>query len=266
MFGNGGSDRDQLRQNHQLKMWSRKMIGKISVVIPAKNEAPTVGQVVSAVADTKTVDEIIVVDNASSDGTGEIAAAAGAKVVTEPVAGLGRAIRAGFSAASNRWILKLDADLETFDPMLVRALDESRGHSVGMIKGIWADPLDDMPMTRLLILPALRLMFPGLSYLRAPNSGLYLFDRDLVDIDELAHNNAADIDVMLRVYFTGYDIREIEIGEIKHDSRTKQHYNHMAENILSIMMRHHQCRTAGFWTWWANGKDIATRERLVANS
>jgi glucosyl-3-phosphoglycerate synthase len=241
------------------------MIGKISVVIPAKNEAPTVGQVVSAISDTNTIDEIIVVDNASSDGTGEIAAAAGARVVPEPVAGLGRAIRAGFSAAEHRWIMKLDADLETFDPMLVNNLAESCGPGVGMIKGIWVDPLDNMPMTRLLILPALRLMFPELSYLRAPNSGLYLFDRQLVDIEELAHNNAADIDVMLRVFLSGYEIREIEIGEINHDSRTKQHYNHMAENILGVMMRHHQYRIEGLWTSRENGNDTAMNEQLVAN-
>src|SRR5512135_3260125 len=66
----------------------------VSVVIPALNEEEPIGEVVRAVA-AQPVDEIIVVDNGSTDRTAERAAAAGARVVREPRRGYGRACRAG---------------------------------------------------------------------------------------------------------------------------------------------------------------------------
>ena len=189
--------------------------------------------------DLACVREVIVVDNASWDATAETAAEAGAKVVEEPEPGLGRALKTGFAAAARPWVMKIDADLARFDPNMVELLASAREPNVGMIKGNWQDPNDDLPMTRLLILPAIKLICPGLSHVRAPNSGIYLFDRDQIALDELADNNSADIDVMLRVHGVGRDIVEVEIGEIKHDPRNPQHYNAMAENILALFLRHH---------------------------
>ncbi|GAB4295920.1 MAG: hypothetical protein Kow0058_13310 [Roseovarius sp.] len=214
------------------------MADGISIVIPARNEAATVGGVVSAVIARPCVAEVIVVDNASWDGTAEAAARAGATVVEEPEPGLGRALKAGFGAAARPWVMKIDADLERFDPALVERLAEAREAGVGMVKGNWQDPTDDMPMTRLLIRPAIKLIYPGLAHVRAPNSGIYLFRRDLIEIGALADNNAADIDVMLRVHNAGAEVVEVGIGEIRHDPRDKQHYNVMAENILNLFLKH----------------------------
>jgi glycosyltransferase involved in cell wall biosynthesis len=71
----------------------------VSVVIPALNEAEPIAAVVREVA-AQGVDEIIVVDNGSSDGTADEAARAGARVVHEPIAGYGRACAAGLRALS----------------------------------------------------------------------------------------------------------------------------------------------------------------------
>ncbi|MFK7938552.1 MAG: glycosyltransferase family 2 protein [Roseovarius sp.] len=210
----------------------------ISIVIPARNEAETVGKVIASVINQPCVHEVLVVDNASWDNTAEVAAAAGANVVEEPEPGLGRALKTGFAAAQSNWVMKIDADLAKFDPNLVEQLASAREPNVGMIKGNWQDPNDDLPMTRLLILPAIKLIVPGLAHVRAPNSGIYVFDRDLVQLDQLADNNSADIDVMLRVHLAGRAIVEVEIGEIKHDPRNPQHYNAMAENILALFLRH----------------------------
>jgi len=69
----------------------------VSVIIPALNEAESIGYVVSSMP-WELIDECIVVDNGSTDGTGQIAAAAGARVVQSP-RGYGAAMHAGADAA-----------------------------------------------------------------------------------------------------------------------------------------------------------------------
>jgi glycosyltransferase involved in cell wall biosynthesis len=73
---------------------------KISVVIPALNEEEPIGAVVRDCLATALPAEVIVVDNGSTDRTAERARAAGAKVVSEPTPGYGRACAAGVRAVS----------------------------------------------------------------------------------------------------------------------------------------------------------------------
>lgn len=70
---------------------------QVSVVIPALNEAESIGQVVASMP-WKLIAECIVVDNGSTDGTGAVASAAGARVITSP-RGYGAAMHAGVLAA-----------------------------------------------------------------------------------------------------------------------------------------------------------------------
>ena len=71
----------------------------ISVIIAALNEEAAIGKVIDSVP-KYLADEIVVVDNGSKDRTAEVASAAGARVVKEPVAGYGRAYRAGLRSIS----------------------------------------------------------------------------------------------------------------------------------------------------------------------
>jgi len=71
----------------------------VSVIIAALNEEAAITKVIESVP-KDLANEIVVVDNGSKDRTAEVARAAGARVVTEPVPGYGRAFRAGLRAIS----------------------------------------------------------------------------------------------------------------------------------------------------------------------
>ena len=85
------------------------------MVLPALNEHEAIGKVIDEIPieelEAKGYQtEIIVVDNGSTDKTAEIAAAQGAKVISEPNRGKGRAIRTGFGAVSGDFVFMLDSD------------------------------------------------------------------------------------------------------------------------------------------------------------
>lgn len=81
---------------------------RISVVIPAWNEADSIGFVVDDFLPH--VDEVVVMDNVSSDGTGAAAAARGARVCSRPFKGYGDAIRQGLREAEGDLLVVVEAD------------------------------------------------------------------------------------------------------------------------------------------------------------
>lgn len=84
---------------------------KLSVVLPAKNEAATVGIVVAAIKALHSTAQIIVVNDGSNDNTADIATQAGADVITHPYSkGNGAAIKSGARAATGDVIVFMDAD------------------------------------------------------------------------------------------------------------------------------------------------------------
>ncbi len=90
---------------------------QISVVIPCLNEEEAVGAVVDqaweGIRSSGREGEVIVVDNASSDRSAEVAAEHGARVVTEPRRGYGSAYLAGLADARGEYVVMGDAD-ETY--------------------------------------------------------------------------------------------------------------------------------------------------------
>ena len=90
---------------------------KISIVIPAFNEERLLGESLSQIKAASTAftergweTELIVCDNNSTDRTAEIARAAGATVVFEPVNQIARARNSGAAAATGDWLVFVDAD------------------------------------------------------------------------------------------------------------------------------------------------------------
>jgi len=96
----------------------------VSVIIAALNEEEAIGKVINDVP-RQTADEIIVVDNGSTDRTAEVAAAAGARVVTEPQRGYGRAFRAGLRSLSAdcKIVVFLDGDGSDYPEMMNRLVE-----------------------------------------------------------------------------------------------------------------------------------------------
>ena len=88
----------------------------ISVVIPALNERDGIEKTIQAIPKAELENmgyevQILVVDNGSNDGTGELARRAGAEVISERRRGYGRAYKAGFANAVGEIIATADADL-----------------------------------------------------------------------------------------------------------------------------------------------------------
>lgn len=91
----------------------------IDVLIPARNEADTIGPLVASLrgregAMFNRVNRVIVVDNGSSDATGKVAAAAGASVVRCDDLGKGQAIARGLEEVSTERVMLCDGDLTPF--------------------------------------------------------------------------------------------------------------------------------------------------------
>jgi len=97
---------------------AQQAVPLVSVVIPCLNEEANVARCVhdaiDALASAALAGEVIVVDNASEDRSAALAAAAGARVISEPRRGYGSAYLAGFAAAQGAYIVMADADL-TYD-------------------------------------------------------------------------------------------------------------------------------------------------------
>src|SRR5689334_5362088 len=98
---------------------------KITVIIPCLNEEQGIKQVMRRMPEF--VDEIIVVDNGSTDRTSDVARSLGAKVIREDVRGYGRSYKTGFESATGDIIVTLDGD-HSYPPDAISYLLEAFLH------------------------------------------------------------------------------------------------------------------------------------------
>ena len=167
----------------------------VSVVMPARDEEATVGTIATAIRSAliqavPLVDEIIVVDSRSADGTAAAARAAGAVVVSQdditrglpPMHGKGDAMWAGLAVASGDIVAFIDADVEPFDPRFVTGLlgPLLTDPAISFVKGFYHRPLTSGGysepdgggrVTELLARPLVNLFWPDLAGFVQPLAG-----------------------------------------------------------------------------------------------
>jgi glucosyl-3-phosphoglycerate synthase len=175
----------------------------VAVCLPARECAATVGPIVAALVGLReagVLDEIVVVDAASPDGTAEVARAAGATVLQEaellgdvagPVRGKGDAMWRAVSAIEHDVVCFLDADVEHFPPHYASGLVgpivcEPR---VAFSKAFYRRPFSQGGVTlpegggrvnHLMARPALAVFYPELAGVRQPLAGEVAARRELL--------------------------------------------------------------------------------------
>lgn len=111
---------------------------RAAAVIPAYNEESTIGRVVEVALAAKHLDEVVVVDNASTDDTAALAAKAGARVESCSEPGKGQAMATGVAVTTAPIIVFLDADLVNLRPDHVDGLVEAvQSGRAGMACGLF---------------------------------------------------------------------------------------------------------------------------------
>ena len=103
----------------------------ISILVPAHNESEAIGSVLKALRNHFPAAELIVVDDGSSDGTGEIAREAGAIVLHhDKRQGYGASLRTGIACAKRDYVLFCDGDGQHDMPDVRRLMEACEGHDM----------------------------------------------------------------------------------------------------------------------------------------
>lgn len=106
----------------------------IAVVIPVLNEEQAIGKVLAAVP--RWVDDVVVVDNGSTDGTARVVRTCGARLVSEPVRGYGAACQAGIRALrASDVVVFIDGDFSDRPEEMERLVDPIVGGRADLVIG-----------------------------------------------------------------------------------------------------------------------------------
>ena len=112
---------------------------KVTIVIPALNEEKNLPELLKRIGavrgKNRSIDEVLVVDDGSTDRTSDVAKSFGCTVVRhEERSGKGSALRSGFSAAKNDIIVMLDADLSHIPEDIPRMIEPLKDPTVGLVQ------------------------------------------------------------------------------------------------------------------------------------
>jgi len=255
------------RHTHHWDDWSLESLmavkgQRVSLVVPARNEAATVGDVVTkvraALVDTVAlVDEIVVIDSDSTDDTYAVAADAGATVHrsaeirpdlgTRP--GKGEAMWKSLFVTTGELLVFMDADLVDWDthfvPGLLGPLLTEPG--VELVKGFYERPLmsegaavpfEGGRVTELVARPLIRLLFPELSGLHQPLAGEWAVRRSLFEQLRVPYEYAVELAALVDTQRArGLEaIAQVDLGVRAHRHQSLSDLSGMSTQILAAAL------------------------------
>lgn len=203
----------------------------VSVIIPAYNEKDNIPQTIAAIPSERLRAagydvEILVVDNASTDGTGQRAREHGARVLVQPVRGYGNAYRAGFANCTGDVIATGDADLTYPFEILPEALRRLETERLDFLTTDRLATLDPQSMTRSHVWGNHALSFVTRQLFAVPfrdsQSGMWIFRRHMLDRMRLRSGGMAfSQELKVEAYRSGYRCAEIPIAYYPRGGETK---------------------------------------------
>jgi glucosyl-3-phosphoglycerate synthase len=223
----------------------------VSVCLPAREVAGTVGEIVEALGalrDAGAIDEIVVIDAASADGTAAVARRAGALVWQEaelmsaygPVLGKGDAMWRALSVLTGELVCFLDADSARFSAHFVTGLLGPLVCEPGLsfVKGFYRRPFAQGGVeeaegggrvNHLTARPALRVFYPELAEVRQPLAGEVAARRDLLESVPFATGYGVEIGMLIDVW------RERGLDVIAQVDLEEHHNRHQPLSALTPM-------------------------------
>ena len=218
-----------------IKTEKPKKYQKVSVIIPAYNEEETVAHVVDVVRKVSFVDEIIVVNDGSTDKTEEKALEAGAIVINHDVnKGKGEALNTGYREAECDIIAFIDADIYNLTSNKVEA----------MIRPILEGKTDITKtkfsrasgrVTELTAKPLLNFFFPEISF-EQPLSGQFAARKEILKRINFESDYGVDVGIVIDADVLGISITEVDIGAIEHDMSPLSDLNLMANEVVRTII------------------------------
>jgi glycosyltransferase involved in cell wall biosynthesis len=193
---------------------------KITVVIPCLNEEQGIEKVLSRTPSF--VDEILVVDNGSTDRTSDVARGFGATVIREDVRGYGRSYKKGFGLATGDVIVTLDGD-HSYPPDAISYLLEAFLHLEVDFLNASRFPVRDRQamsfkhkMGNLILSLAMSMLY--FRWVRDSQSGMWVFRRSILKKMSLVSDGMAFSEEIKIEALRNPDIRFEEIS-IQYSSR-----------------------------------------------
>jgi len=258
---------------------SAKRGQSVSVCIPARNEAHTLARIVGCIRSELmerhcVVDELVVVDDGSTDATAEAAERAGARVVSAPELlreyatgpGKGEAMWKGVAATAGDLVVFCDADVVNFDPRFVLGLLGPLvcKEDVDFVKGHYERPLEGSPseggrVTELMARPVLATFFPELSDLIQPLAGECAARRAVLEQVPFLGGYSVDVGLLIDVSnnFGNHRLVQCDLGQRVHRNRSLSELAPQALAVLqAVLVRagvDHLCPGFGprcDWTTW----------------
>jgi glucosyl-3-phosphoglycerate synthase len=231
----------------------------ISVCLPARDEEATVGQIVATirrtlVTDAPLVDEVVVMDDGSSDATAEVARWEGARVlavddVLPEVAdgsGKGNALWMSLYACDGDILCWVDADVRNFGAHFVTRLVAPLllDPEIGFVKGYYRRPLLGEPtgggrVTELMARPVISALFPHLAHFVQPLSGEYAGRRTLLETVPFVEGYGVEIGLLvdLTARFGSAALTQVDLEVREHRNRPLEELSPQAMAILVTGLR-----------------------------